>query len=338
MSSDKKVNIFEMKLEGTGMPFQFSHERLPAQIEKQSNDWVIFGDMPHWPNQQPQYYDYLSKMSSKNGAILNAKDRYVWGKGFKVVETGLTREQIIEVKGFIGTLSNKKLFRRIISDRNKYGGFAVEMIPTKKGDRAVPHYVPFKNIRVGKKEYSKEKGKENEELPLKYYFTSDWSKSKQKIVSAPDYTVFEEWSWEQENLDKSKRYLVYYKDEGFEDESYPLPDYQGGVPYIDADTEVGNFVYNNVRNGFTSGILVQFFNGDPGPAQKRELEQMWHNYLHGTDNAGKAMMAWLDSHDEEVKVTPLAPNGQDDRFNELNGQICDEVFISHTMSPMAIGS
>lgn len=333
MSSDKKVNIFEMVLPGTGQPYNFTHERLPEQKTSNQTDWVIFGTQDHWKNQQPQYYDYLSKMSSKNGAILGAKDRYVWGKGFKVDDTGLAPPDKIEIRGFINNPHMKKLFRRIISDRNKYGGFAVEMIPNKGGDRVIPHYIPFKNVRVGKKEYDKE----GELLPTRYFFTSNWNTTKQKILSAPDFTEFEAWPWDEEKVNSSTRYLIYFKDEGFEDEAYPLPDYQGGVPYIDADTEVGNFVYNNVRNGFTSGLLVQFFNGDPGEDQKRELEQMWHNYLHGSDNAGKAMMAWLNSHDEEVKVTPLAPNGQDDRYTTLNGQICDEVFIAHTMSPMVVG-
>lgn len=335
MSSSKKVNIFELRL--PGKLETFGKHLLPQQRTNAQLDWVIFGDKPEWVNQQPQYYDYLSKLSSKNGAILKAKDRYVWGKGFKVQTSNLDRAQEIEVIGFFNTLKGSRLFKRIISDRNKYGGFAVEMIPNKKGTKALPHYLPFKNIRVGKKEYSKVKGEEKDLLPTIYYFTSDWSTTKGKILQAPDFQVFDKWDWDADSINKSKRYIVYFKDEGFEDDAYPLPDYQGGVPYIDADTEVGNFVFNNVKNGFTSGLLVQFFGGDPGDDQKRELEKMWHNYLHGSENAGKAMMAWLNNQDEKIEVTPLSPNGQDNRYIELNKQIGVETFVAHTISPLVVG-
>ncbi len=335
--SKKTVNIFELKLPGKSM--EFGAHLLPAEITKNNLDWVVFGDKPDWLNQQPQYYDYLSKLSSKNGAILKTKDRYVWGKGFKLDTLGLSPAEEINAQGFINNLKSSRIFKRLISDRNKNGGFTAEMIPTKKGDKVIPHYLPFKNIRVGKKEFTDPKKDEKAELlPTKYYFTSDWSLSRSKIESAVDFTIFEAWSWEEDfKPEKDKRYIVYWKDEGFEDVAYPLPDYQGGVPYIDADTEVGNFVFNNVKNGFTSGLLVQFFNGDPGDTQKAELTKMWHDYLHGSENAGKAMMAWLDNKDQEVKVDSLSPNGQDDRYINLNAQINKEVFIAHCLSPQVVG-
>lgn len=335
MSSKKTVNIFELEL--PGKIELFGKHLLPVQKTSTTVDWVIFGEMEGWVNQQPQYYDYLSKLSSKNSAILKQKDRYVWGKGFEVQTLGLNREQQVEVAGFFNGLKRSRLFKRIIKDRNKNGGFAAEMILNKKGDKVTPHYLPFKNIRVGKKEFSKEKGKEDEVLPTKYFFATDWSKGKNKIKSSPEFETFEAWDWDAETRDKDTRWIVYFKDEGFEDDAYPLPDYQGGTPYIDADTEVGNFVFNNVKNGFTSGLLVQFFGGDPGDDQKRELKTMWHDYLHGSENAGKAMMAWLDSKDEEVSVSNLTPNGQDDRYINLNKQICSEVFIAHTTPPEIVG-
>lgn len=330
--SHTNSNIFFLGASGV-KEYKFNPDRLPSQKEKRSLEWVEFGLMDDWKNQQPQYYEYLSRMSSKNGSILKAKNRYVWGKGFAVEETGLTRPEQIEIKGFLRSINKSRLFKRIISDRNLYGGFAVQMITSKGGNRVEPHYIPFKNIRVGKSEYDKDGNLE----PRKYYYSTCWGESKTKIMEDPNFTEFTEWDWEQKAPTENDKYIIYYKDEGFEEDYYPLPDYQGGVPYIDADSEVGNFVMNNVKNGFTSGMLVQFFNGDPDPNTKAELETMWHNYLHGTDNAGKAMMAWLNNHDEEVKVTPLAPNGQDDRFLNLNGQILDEIFIAHCMSPMVVG-
>jgi hypothetical protein len=344
--SSKKVNTVSLLLGSSGVKeINFNKDLLPEQKTKNTIDWVEFGTMPEWKNQQPQYYDFLSKMSSKNGGILKQKNRYVWGKGWEFNLLGLTRENEVALKGFMRSLNRTRVWKRLIGDRNKYGGFAVQMIVNKGSGtdkvstKVVPHYLPFKNVRVGKKVYTTPTGKdEKTELePTKYYFTSDWSQSNQKIKSAPDFTEFEPWDWDEENPDPNKNYIIYYKDEGFEDDAYPLPDYQAGIPYIDADTEIGNFVKNNVKNGFTAGLLVQFFGGEPQPEQKAEIEKMWHDYLHGSENAGKALMAFLDDQEQKIDVTPLSANGQDDRYTQLNNQICNETFIAHTTPPEIVG-
>lgn len=313
---------------------KFVSDRLPAQEVKNSYDWVIFGEDPDWENQYPQYLESLSRQSSKNGAILKQKDRYVYGNGFVMDKSPLNRpeDKGIALLGFINKITEGRTFKRLISDRNKYGGFAAEMIYSKDGKKVVPHYLPFKNIRVSKDTYNKQGEKE----PTKYYYTSDWSKRKQATKN-PDFEVFDEFDWEEENPSAEKRYIVYFKDEGFEDSYYPLPDYQGGVPYIDADTEVGNFVYNNVKNGFTGGFFVEFYDGEPTQDQKRDIENMFQNHFHGTENAGKSVLNFADQAGDSTKITPLTDNGQDDRYINLNNQIREEVFTAHTVSPLVVG-
>ena len=329
-----KDNIF--LIGRTGKLQKFGTDRLPAQEVKQAYDWVMFGDKDDWENQQPQYYESLYRLSSKNNAILKTKNRYVYGKGFTVDRSPRYKlhDSVDEIalNAFVNNVEDSRTFKRLISDRNLYGGFACEMIPSKDGTKVIPYYIPFKNIRISKQEYNKE----GELEPTKYYYTSDWSKRK-KAAENPDFEIFEEFSWDLESFDSSKRYIVYYKDEGFEDDYYPLPDYVGGVPYIDADTEVGNFVYNNVKNGFTAGFFVEFYDGEPTVDQKRDIENMFNNAFHGTDNAGKSVLNFADQAGDSTKITPLNDNGQDDRYINLNNQIREEVFTAHTVSPMVVG-
>ena len=44
---------------------------------------------------------------------------------------------------------------------------------------------------------------------------------------------------------------------------YPLPDYFGAKQYIEIDTEISNFHYNNIKSNFSVGTIVTFFNGQP---------------------------------------------------------------------------
>jgi hypothetical protein len=86
-----------------------------------------------------------------------------------------------------------------------------------------------------------------------------------------DFTTFElfKWTKDKTEIDKNKRYLVYYKEYRPNLGVYPLPDYIACIPYVAADYEIGNFTYNNVKNGFSSGYLINFYNGEPPAEQKR---------------------------------------------------------------------
>jgi hypothetical protein len=320
----------------SGKLVKFGSEMLPLQTVSKQSDWVIFGNKDGWQNQQPQYYESLYRLSSKNNAILKTKNRYVYGKGFELDRSERYKirdtQRELETISFVNKVEGSRTFKRLISDYNLFGGFACEMIPSKDGKTVTPHFIPFKNIRVSKDVYNKDGSKE----PTEYYYTSDWSKGKRSSTNE-DFETFAEFDWGLDKFDSSKRYLLYFKDEGYEDDYYPLPSYVGGIPYIDADTEVGNFVYNNVKNGFTAGFFVEFYDGEPTHQQKAEIEQMWKNSFHGTSNAGGSVLNFADQAGDSTKITPLSDNGQDDRYINLNNQIREEVFTAHTVSPLAVG-
>ena len=186
-----KDNIF--LIGRTGKLQKFGTDRLPTQEVKQAYDWVIFGDKEDWENQQPQYYESLYRLSSKNNAILKTKNRYVYGKGFTVDRSPRYKlhdsVDEISLNAFINNVEDSRTFKRLISDRNLYGGFACEMIPSKDGTKVIPYYIPFKNIRISKQAYNKK----GELEPTKYYYTSDWSKRK-KAAENPDFEIFDEFS------------------------------------------------------------------------------------------------------------------------------------------------
>lgn len=316
----------------TGKLLEFGKVNLPELKTENNVQWVVFGTDPEWYNQYPQYIDYLSKTSPKNGAILKAKTRYVYGRGWEVEKTGLSVSEIIEVQSFLAKANQGKVTKKNIGDHQKHGGFCAEMIPSVDGKVWTPKYLPFRFVRIAPTQYNEDKS----EKPAVYWYTRDWSK-KAKAKENKDFTEFHPFPWDKKEIDKGKRYIVYYKDDEYDNDTYPLPNYIQGIPYIDADAEVGNFVKHNVKNGFSAGLLVNFFNGDPDDDQKAEIQEMWDKAKHGTDNAGAAILAFNEQSDQGVKVEQIAPNGQDDRYVNLNNQIRDEIFTAHTVSPLVVG-
>ncbi|MGL4598503.1 MAG: phage portal protein [Bacteroidia bacterium] len=338
MSSNKNI-FFRRRDENTGqLSFEFgdqspSENRLPVQKTSTTIPWVEFGTMAGWVNQQPQYYDYLKKSSPKNNAILASKTRYVYGKGLVPKYLGLNKAQKLKLKAFVSRLNKSKVIRKLVRDKNDHNAFAVEIIFSRDRKTIYPAFLPVKNVRISKDEYESD-GKTLK--PEIFYYTKDWSKGK-KAMSNPDFTEFHPFDWEDSKRDKSKRYIIYWKGDGYDDEKYALPDYVGGIPYIDADAEVANFVRNNTKNGFAGGYMVNFFDGEPTEDQKKEIVKRFDAVFHGTDNAGKSIKSFNPEGGKGVEVSPLIDNGQDDRFTTLNNFIRDEIFTAHTISPLVVG-
>lgn len=316
-----------------GQFFEFAAHKAPVFKELKNKDWLIWGysseyDDREWNNRQPDYYELLYNSSSKHRAIINRKVLFICGKGLTVTDRSLSPQEEVEAKAFAFKLNDSELVKKLALNLTKIGGFCYEVISDKAKKKIEPYYVNIKNVRRSKVEYD-EQGRE---LDPVYYYTKDWSTRKPE--ENPDFTIFHEWKWDGQ-IDSNKRYLVYYSED--EENLYPIPEYTAAVPYIAADYEISNFVYNNVRNGFSAGWLVNFFNGEPNEEEKQVVANYWKAKLHGSDQSGEPVLSFQDNGVPGVDITPLSPNGQDDRFINLNKQIREEIFSGHTVDPVVVG-
>lgn len=310
---------------------KFDAHKTPEFKERNTVDWVLYGNDDEWKNRYPDYLIHLYNSSPKNNAIINKKCSYIKGQGLNFGGAGLSLQDKIQLGGFVAKLENSKVFERSVSDLSIFGGFANEMVFNKGGDKVEPFHIDFSNIRVSKPVWNEELQDWNRPT---YYYTSDWSS--RKPHNNEDFVEFEEFN-PNETPDKNKRYLFYYKEYRPDLGVYPLPDYLASVPYIAADYEISNFTINNVKNGFTSGYLINFYNGDPTEEQKRDIVANFDAVLHGTDNAGKSIKSFNEDKDSAVDITPLNANGQDDRFINLNNTIRDEIYTGHGVDPVIAG-
>ena len=310
---------------------KFDAHKTPEFKQRNTVDWVLYGNDDEWKNRYPDYLIHLYNSSPKNNAIINKKCSYIKGQGLNFGGSGLSLQNKIELGGFVAKLEDSKVFERSVSDLSIFGGFANEMVFNKGGNKVEPYHIDFSNIRVSKPVWNEESQDWNRPT---YYYTSDWSS--RKPHNNEDFVEFEEFN-PHETPDKNKRYLFYYKEYRPDLGVYPLPDYLASVPYIAADYEISNFTINNVKNGFTSGYLINFYNGDPTEEQKRDIVANFDAVLHGTDNAGKSIKSFNEDKDSAVDITPLNANGQDDRFINLNNTIRDEIYTGHGVDPVIAG-
>lgn len=314
--------------------FAFDIQKEPVFKEEKQKGRIIWGfskdpDERKWNNRLPDYYEWLYNSSSKHRAIIDTKVDFVCGKGLEVNDTGLTLEEKVELRSFAFKINDSGIVKKLNQNRFKVGGFSFEVIFDKGGKKITPHYINIKNLRRSIIEYNKD----GQELPPIYQYTDNWAS--QKPEQNPDYKIFHSFEWTRNGIDKSKRYIVVFQED--DETVYPIPEYTAAIPYIASDYEVGNFVYNNTKNGFTSGWLINFYNGDPQEDQKEEIVQAVKDRFNGSDNSGEPMVTFNENGQKGVEVLPITPNGQDERFINLNQQIREEIFSGHKIDPIIVG-
>ena len=325
-------NIF-LKSKGKNLS-KFSAHKPPTFDIIKGNEFVQYGYSRtdrEWNNLYPDYLIYLYNRSAKNNSIINGKNKYIVGQGWTFNPVGLPFEIKGRLKKFIKEIEKNKVTRDLSLDRTIFGGFSSEVIISKDKKTIYPSHLDFSKVR----QFKQVEDKEGNLSELKYGYTSDWTTKKPQ--NNDDFEELFPFPWDTDKIDANKRYIVYYKDYRPDAKEYPLPDYIGAVPYIESDYEISNFVLNNVKNGFSAGYLVNFYNGEPSEEQKKQVSDAFDVALTGTDNAGKVVKSFNEDKDSGVEITPLGANGQDDRYINLNKQIQGEIFTGHNFNPAISG-
>jgi len=296
--------------------FNFEANKPPVFKEERGKDYIVYGTESPWKNLYPNYLVELYNTSGKHNSIVNGKTNYISGRGWKVDQTVRTLEDKVKLENFINHPGNDSLFeltKKIVKDNELFGGYALEVIVTKDGKGLIINHIDFGDIRVGVEEDT-------------YFYTSDWAS--RKPTSNEDFETLTSFPFDGSAV-RGERYICYYKSYRPNLKEYPLPNYVAGVPYIAADYEVANYVLNNTKHGYSGGTIWNFHNGQPTQEAQAYIKKQIKNKHHGSNNAGEPVIIFDDGKDKGVEIISTNPNGQDDKFINLNQQIQDEIFTAH---------
>jgi len=296
--------------------FNFEANKPPVFKEERGKDYIVYGTEAPWKNLYPDYLVELYNTSGKHNSIINGKTNYISGRGWRVDETVRTLEDKVKLENFINHVGNDSLFeltKKIVKDNELFGGYALEVIVTKDGKSLIINHIDFGDIRVGVEEDT-------------YFYTSDWAAK--KPTNNEDFETLTSFPFDGSAV-RGERYICYYKSYRPNLKEYPLPNYVAGVPYIAADYEVANYVLNNTKHGYSGGTIWNFHNGQPTQEAQAYIKKQIKNKHHGSNNAGEPVIIFDDGKEKGVEIISTNPNGQDDKFINLNQQIQDEIFTAH---------
>ena len=279
-----------------------------------SKPWVLWGEK----NDYPQFLLQVREHSPVLSVAIEAKTNMATGDG-------------CEIEGLGNVLVNKyetisELYYKILYDVWLFGGFALEIIPSRDGTKIESVYhLPFQNVRVGKGE---DEDKHEREIDW-YYYCEDW----QNLGQNRHITKFHGLDLER----REARQIYYWKCyTPTMNRHYPLTPFQSGLDACVLEAEIFDWHKRNLASSLVPNLFVSLI-GDPTPEEKLETyEELIRSYQGKMGQ--KIMLAFSNSADERPVIEAIANNANDSLYLEVLNMCVQSIITANQItSPLLIG-
>lgn len=289
---------------------------VPVFREIQGKGWIYFGKK----NEYPDYLLDLYNRSAKHNAIVNGKCKYIYGNGFQ--KTG---DEIVNSENE----TFNEIIKKAILDCELFYGFYIEVIWDNGGNNIAEfRHLCYSDIRSNK---------DNTE----FYYTENWIKtlSDGSMVTNTQPDQNKDWKvykpYDENN--KIGEQIFFYKGYRPGLKTYPLPEYQGSVVYIDIDVQIADYWNNAIHNGLSASHIINFYNGIPTETEQKKLEEGISKKLTGA-RSSKFILNFTDKKESGSDVQSLAPEDLDKHLQILNETVQQEIYAGHgIVNPMLFG-
>lgn len=267
------------------------------------------------------YFQYLIDRyngSPTNNAAINGISQAIYGKGLNATNSSSKPNEYAQMV----SLFKKDVVRKLCYDLKLMGQCAVQIIYSK--DRktiAQLEHIPVETLRA-------ERCNDDGEVPAYFYF-KDWANIKRSDVPLriPSFGM------SKENIEIL--YIQPYK-AGFY--YYSPVDYQGGLQYAELEEEVSNYHLNNIMNGLSPSMLINFNNGTPNQQERQLIENKIAEKFSGTSNAGKFILAFNDNKESQAEITPVQLSDAHNQYQFLSEESQSKIQVAHrVVSPFLLG-
>ena len=286
----------------------------PVVKEVRNREWVAYGD----DNNYFQYLIDLYNGSPTNNACVTAISEMIYGKGLDSTDSNRKPNEYAQMV----SLFTHDCVRKVSYDLKLMGQCAMQVIYSKDRSKIVKlEHIPVETLRA-------EKCNDKGEIEAYYYF-NDWSKYKRnsELKRIPAFGT------SKEGLE-----IMYIKPYRAGFKYYSPVDYQGGTQYAELEQEISNFHLNNVLQGLSPSMLINFNNGTPDPEQRDLIERRIYEKFSGSSNAGKAIVAFNDDAATAATIEPIQLSDAHQQYEFLSAESGRKVLVSHrVVSPMLLG-
>ena len=286
----------------------------PEVKEVNGADWIEYGA-------DNNYFQFLIDRyngSPTNNAAINGISQAIYGKGLNATDSNRKPNEYAQMV----SLFKKDVVRRVCYDLKLMGQAAIQVIYSKDRSKIVQlEHMPIETLRA-------EKCDADGNVPA-YYYCNDWVniKKSDKPLRIPAFGMSKE-SIEIYYIKPYKSGFYYYS---------PV-DYQGGLQYAELEEEVSNYHLNNIMNGLSPSMLINFNNGTPNQQERQLIETKIAQKFSGTSNAGKFILAFNDNKESQAEITPVQLSDAHNQYQFLSEESTKKIMVAHRIvSPMLLG-
>ena len=284
----------------------------PTIQEANRENWVEYGD-------DNNFYAYLIDRftnSTTNNAIINNIARLIYGKGLSALDASKKPNEYAQFM----SLLHKDDIRKIVLDRKLLGQFAVQVHYNDKHDKILKAYhIPVNLLRAEKCD---KEGKING-----YYYSDDWTDVKK--YAPVRYSAF--------GSSKDKVEILFSKPYAVGMKYYSYVDYQGCLPYCLLEEEIGDYLINEVQNGFSGTKVVNFNNGVPTEEQQNIISNKVLDKLTGS-RGQKVIVAFNNNAESKTTVDDIPLNDAPEHYTYLSEECLKKIMLGHNVtSPLLFG-
>ena len=284
----------------------------PKVQEDKKKDWVAYGD-------DNNYYQYLIDLytnSTTNNAVINGVSNMIYGKGLDALDSSTKTDEYAALR----SIFHDKCLKKVSLDLKMLGEASFQVL-YKDGKVVRAEHFPRQTLRA-------EKCNEDGYIEA-YYYHPNWEKIKQsdkpKRIAAFGYG-----NGKEPEIEIVKKYVSGY-------DYYCPVDYQGGLAYAELESEVADYLINDVQNGFSGTKVVNFNNGVPDREKQLSIKNDVMHKLTGA-RGEKVIIAFNNNAESKTTIDDVPLNDAPAHYEYLANECARKLMVAHRVtSPLLLG-
>ena len=284
----------------------------PKISEDKNRDWVEYGD-------DNDYYSYLIDLytnSTTNHSIINGISNMIYGKGLDALDSNKKPNEYASMRSIV----SDSCLRKVVLDLKLLGEGSFQVL-YQKGEVKKAEHFPRQTLRA-------EKCNEDGEVEA-YYYHPDWSKVK-RSDKPQRIAAFGYGNGNEPEIKIVKKYVSGY-------DYYCPVDYQGGLAYAELESEIADYLINDVQNGFSGTKVVNFNNGVPDREKQMQIKSDVMRKLTGA-RGEKVIIAFNNNAESKTTVDDIPLNDAPAHYEYLSNECSAKLIVAHRVtSPLLLG-
>ena len=284
----------------------------PKISEDKNRDWVEYGD-------DNDYYSYLIDLytnSTTNHSIINGISNMIYGKGLDALDSSSKPDEYAAMR----SIFSDSCLRKVVLDLKLLGEGSFQVLYQKGQVKKAEHF-PRQTLRA-------EKCNDDGEIEA-YYYHPDWSKVK-RSDKPQRIAAFGFGNGNEPEIKIVKKYVSGY-------DYYCPVDYQGGLAYAELESEIADYLINDVQNGFSGTKVVNFNNGVPDREKQMQIKNDVMHKLTGS-RGEKVIIAFNNNAESKTTVDDIPLNDAPQHYEYLSKECSSKLIVAHRVtSPLLLG-